>query len=188
MTSRLNKATLNALSGGRDGNPFSLFGLHREGNTRIVRTFQPQAERVDLLVGGADGGLPMQKVHPDGIFEAEMPARKRRYRLRISAVDGSTVDMEDAYSFPSMLGDLDLYLMGQGSHRDIFRKLGAHPTSLLGVSGTFFAVWAPNASRISVIGEFNDWDGRRHVMRLHPGNGLWEIFLPRCQTRRQVQV
>ena len=133
---------------------------------------------MDLLVDGVSTPLPMQRVHPEGIFEAEMPARKRRYRLRLTHANGSSWEVEDAYRFPSMLGDLDLYLMGQGSHRDIFRKLGAHPVSLLGVKGTFFAIWAPNASRISVIGEFNQWDGRCHVMRLHPGNGLWEIFIP----------
>jgi 1,4-alpha-glucan branching enzyme len=178
QASQLNKSTLNALVGGRHGNPFSLYGIHREGDVRIVRTFQPQAQSVGLLVDGVSDPLPMQRVHPDGIFEAELPARKRRYRLRITNADGNSWDIEDAYRFPSMLGDLDLYLMGQGSHRDIFRKLGAHLTTLLGVKGTFFAIWAPNASRISVIGEFNDWDGRRHVMRLHPGNGLWEIFIP----------
>ena len=178
MNSQLNKATLNALAGGRHGNPFSLFGIHREGGLRIVRTLQPQADSVELLIDGTDDGLPMQRVHPGGIFEAIMPARKRRYRLRINTAEGQSWEMEDAYRFPSMLGDLDLYLMKQGSHRDIFRKLGAHPTSSQGVKGTFFAVWAPNASRISVIGAFNDWDGRRHVMRLHPGNGLWEIFIP----------
>jgi 1,4-alpha-glucan branching enzyme len=178
MASQLNKSTLNALVGGRHGNPFSLYGIHREGDVRIVRTFQPQARSLGLLVDGVSDPLPMQRVHPDGIFEAELPARKRRYRLRITNAEGDSWDIEDAYRFPSMLGDLDLYLMGQGSHRDIFRKLGAHLTTLLGVKGTFFAIWAPNASRISVIGEFNDWDGRRHVMRLHPGNGLWEIFIP----------
>jgi len=176
--SLLNKATLNALAGGRYGNPFSLYGLHREGGQRIVRTIQPQAESVDLLLDGGTKPVPMQRVHPDGIFEVEMPPRKRIYRFRVTDANGAHWEVEDAYRFPSLLGDLDLYLMGQGSHRDIFRKLGAHPSSSLGVKGTFFAIWAPNASRVSVIGEFNHWDGRCHVMRLHPGNGLWEIFIP----------
>jgi len=175
---RLNKATLNALAGGRHGNPFSLYGIHREGGERIVRTIQPQAESVALLLEGIADPVPMERVHPDGIFETEMPARKRVYRLRITQANGNSWETEDAYRFPSMLGDLDLYLIGEGSHRDIFRKLGAHPTSSLGVDGTFFAIWAPNASRVSVIGEFNNWDGRCHVMRLHPGNGLWEMFIP----------
>jgi len=177
MTS-LNRATLNALAGGRHGNPFSLYGIQNEGGRRIVRTFQPQVESVALLFEGSSAPVPMQRVHPDGIYEAEMPPRKRHYRLRLSYANGVSRDVEDAYRFPSMLGDLDLYLIGQGSHREIYRKLGAHPTSSLGVSGTFFAIWAPNASRVSVIGEFNNWDGRCHVMRLHPGNGLWEIFVP----------
>lgn len=176
--SRLNKATLNALAGGRHGNPFSLYGLHREGGSRVVRTIQPQAKSVDLLLDGGKQSIPMQRVHADGIFEAEMPPRKRSYRLRLTAGNGDSWEVEDAYRFPSVLGDLDLYLMGQGAHRDIYRKLGAHPASSLGVNGTCFAIWAPNASRVSVTGEFNNWDGRCHVMRLHPGNGLWEIFIP----------
>jgi len=176
--SSLNRATLNALAGGRHGDPFSLYGIHREDGRRIVRTFQPMAESLGLLVEGVAEPVPMQRVHPDGIFETEMPPRKRNYRFRIKHANGDSWDVEDAYRFPSMLGEFDLYLIGQGSHRDIFRKLGAHPAQLLGVAGTWFAIWAPNASRVSVIGGFNNWDGRCHVMRLHPGNGLWEIFIP----------
>jgi 1,4-alpha-glucan branching enzyme len=176
--SRLNKATLNALAGGRYGDPFSLYGLHQEGGQRIVRTIQPQAKSVALLLDGVKEPVPMQRVHPDGIFEIQMPPRKRNYRFRVTNAAGISWDVEDAYRFPPVLGDLDLYLIGQGSHRDIFRKLGAHPANSMGIDGTFFAIWAPNASRVSVIGEFNNWDGRCHVMRLHPGNGLWEIFIP----------
>ncbi len=177
MTS-LNKATLNALAGGRYGNPFSLYGVHKENGQRIVRTFQPRAESVDLMFDKGVDGLRMQRVHESGIFEIPMPARRRRYRFRLNFHDGSSRIIEDPYRFPSVLGDLDLYLIGQGSHRDIFKKLGGHPVRLSGIDGTSFAVWAPNASRVSVIGEFNDWDGRCHVMRLHPGNGIWEIFIP----------
>ena len=125
---RLNKSTLNALAGGRHGNPFSLYGLHREGGKRIVRTIQPQADSVALLLDGVEEPVPMQRVHPDGIFEVEMPPRKRHYRFRITQANGNSWEVEDAYRFPSMLGDLDLYLMGQGSHRDIFRKRSRSPS------------------------------------------------------------
>ena len=173
---RLDRAALDALAEGRHDDPFSLLGIHHVAGRRIVRTLQPQAAAVTLLAGGEE--VVMQRVHQAGVFEAGMPAYKRSYHLRIATHDGGSYEIHDAYRFPSTLGDLDLYLLREGSHRDIFRKLGAHPGQLLGVDGTVFAVWAPNASRVSVIGDFNDWDGRRHVMRLHPGNGIWEIFIP----------
>lgn len=187
MTSKLDKAALNALADGRYLNPFAVLGIHTEHGLRIVRTLQPHATSVALLLSGCEQPLPMEKVHPAGIFEIVIPARKRSYRLRLTFEDDSYLDIQDAYRFPSMLGDLDLYLMGQGAHREIYRKMGAQPTRLLGVGGTFFTVWAPNASRVSVIGDFNDWDGRRHVMRLHPGNGVWDIFIPGVGTGAQYK-
>ena len=169
---------LNALADGRHADPFALLGVHRENALRIVRTFQPQARSVSLLDRLGNELEPMRRCHKDGLFEAEMPARLRHYRLRVESASGEFHDIEDPYRFPSTLGDLDLYLLAEGSHQQIFKKLGAQPTSLLNVRGTCFAVWAPNALRVSVIGEFNDWDGRRHVMRLHPASGIWEIFVP----------
>jgi 1,4-alpha-glucan branching enzyme len=174
----MKKSALDALAGGWHSDPFSLLGLHREGEVRVVRTLQPQATTVSLVSVKGEVLCPMNKIHPGGLFEAKMPARVRRYLLRVTSADGDSYDLEDPYRFPTSMGDLDLYLMGQGTHRDIFRKLGAHPMKMMGVHGTAFAVWAPNASRVSLIGNFNDWDGRRHIMRVHPGNGIWEIFMP----------
>ena len=167
-----------ALVQGRYSDPFAMLGLHRVGRERIVRTFQPQAKSVALVDGKGDVIAEMEKAHADGLFEALMPPRKRRYRFRVTTFNDVTSDIEDPYRFPSSLGDLDLYLLGEGSDLKIYNKLGAQVRTLEGVRGTRFAVWAPNASRISVIGDFNEWDGRRHIMRLHPGNGIWEIFLP----------
>jgi 1,4-alpha-glucan branching enzyme len=155
-----------------------VLGVQREQGRRIVRTFQPGATAVQLI---DQQGKVMGRLEPEleeGLFAGPMPAKRRKYRLRITWADGAEQDIEDPYRFPSTLGEMDLYLLGEGSDKYVYRKLGAHTTSVQGVSGTRFAVWAPNASRVSVIGDFNSWDGRRHVMRLHPGNGIWEIFIP----------
>ncbi len=172
------RQSYDALATGRFYDPFSVLGPHREGDRRIVRTLQPQAERVELIDRKGLNLATMERVHAGGLFAAALPARKRRYRFRVITRDKRVYETEDAYRFPTTLGEFDLYLLGEGSDRKIYRKLGAHIITLLGVSGTRFAVWAPNASRVSVIGDFNDWDGRRHVMRLHPANGIWEIFVP----------
>ena len=167
-----------ALAAGAHSNPFSVLGIHRDGARRTVRTLQPQAKSVALIDTAGTVLADFERLHPHGVYGAPMPPRIRHYLLRITLPDGRTYDTEDAYRFPSMLGDVDLYLLGEGTHQRIFSVLGAHRVVLSGVAGTRFAVWAPNASRASVIGDFNDWDGRRHVMRLHPGNGIWEIFVP----------
>src|SRR5262245_15544997 len=121
----------------------------------------------------------MRSVHPSGLWEASFPARAvsapppPSYRLCVTEADGRTREIEDPYRFPSMLSAFDLHLLGEGTHQRIFDKLGAHPARILDVDGISFAVWAPNARRVSVVGDWNGWDGRVHPMRLHPGNGIW---------------
>jgi len=174
-----------ALVAGRHPDPFAVLGPHvcREGGATAVaiRAFLPGAVAAEVRPG--EPGLltrEMERLHPDGVFEATFPGRAApfRYRLFVTDSPGSTREIEDPYRFPSTLSDFDRLLLGEGTHYKAYEKLGAHATVLEGVAGVVFAVWAPNARRVSVVGDFNGWDGRRHPMRLHPGAGLWELFVP----------
>ena len=169
---------IEALAQGRHGDPFAILGAHTLDAQRVVRTMQPQATGVTLLDGNGHVLSTMTREHDAGVFVAGLPPRLRRYQFRIELPDGSDYQTDDPYRFSSSLGDVDLHLLGEGSHRNIYSVLGANCVQLLGVTGCRFAVWAPNASRVSVVGDFNDWDGRRHAMRFHPGVGVWEIFIP----------
>jgi 1,4-alpha-glucan branching enzyme len=165
-----------AIVAGDHDDPFSFLGMHRSEGGPVVRAFLPGASNVEVVSsdGIAIGNLEI--IHPDGLFAG--PVRLSvPYRLRVAWEGGGEAEVEDPYRFPGVLGDQDLYLFGEGNHLGLYEKLGAHPMELEGVAGTSFAVWAPNARRVSVIGDFNSWDGRRHVMRKHPG-GVWEIFIP----------
>lgn len=173
-----NNDAFRAIVAGQHNNPFAVLGLHASGNHRVVRTFQPQAQDVTLVDAQGHVLAPMERVNNEGLFVAAMPPRKRRYKLRVTDCEGRTALLEDCYRFGSTLDAFDLYLLGEGTDQKIYSKLGAHARTVDGVDGVRFAVWAPNAYRVSVIGDFNDWDGRRHVMRLHPANGVWEIFVP----------
>src|SRR6266545_320303 len=145
-----------------------------------VRVFDPVAREI-AVVPAERGGQPrpLARVHPDGLWEAAFPAPwPFAYRLRVVDDAGRSAEIDDPYRFPSTLSDYDLHLLAEGTHYRISERFGAHPARLEGVDGTLFAVWAPNARRVSVVGDWNRWDGRRHPMRLHPGNGVWELFIP----------
>jgi len=170
-------AALDAIVGGRHGDPFAVLGKHRKSDSWVVRCFAPDATAVGLIDADGNGLGAMERIHPDGVFAGEISSRKRHYRLRIETQDDHR-DIEDPYRFSSPLGELDLHLIAEGRHRRLYDKLGAHPIRWEGVEGVHFAVWAPNASRVSVVGDFNGWDGRRTVMRFHPSVGVWDIFMP----------
>jgi 1,4-alpha-glucan branching enzyme len=169
---------------GEHGDPYRVLGMHRvsiNGELRlVVRAFVPDA--ASAAVVEAEGGevVEMERVHPDGFFEAVLPPGTHTfpYRLRVHAPDGTVREVADAYAFPPTISDFDVYLLGEGTHLRMWEVLGAHPDVVEGVEGTRFAVWAPAARRVSVVGPFNAWDGRRNVMRLHPGAGVWEAFVP----------
>ncbi|MDB5415226.1 MAG: glgB, partial [Rubritepida sp.] len=159
---------------GRHGDPFAILGPHEGAGGRIARVFLPGSSGVSLLTGGKI--VPMTLLHPAGLFEG--PLEPGPYRLSIDW-NGTLQECEDPYSFRPLLGELDLHLLSEGRHQDIGRCLGAHPMVVEGVVGVRFAVWAPNARRVSVVGDFNSWDGRRQPMRLRGDAGVWEIFVPR---------
>jgi 1,4-alpha-glucan branching enzyme len=171
-------AAIQALVEGRHPDPFAVLGPHATPRGTALRVLRPgamTAEAVDAETGQPCGGLLRR--HPDGFFEGLLAPGVTQYRLRFTSGDAAW-DEEDAYGFPSGFGELDLHLLAEGRHSQLPELMGAHPLVINGVAGIRFAVWAPNATRVSVIGEFNDWDGRRHPMRRHPGVGAWEIFVP----------
>src|SRR5258706_7307256 len=164
---------------GAHHDPFSFLGMHRDGPGLVVRTSQPQASAAELI-DWRTGRLirSLERVHDAGLFVARLkPSTPFPYRLRLLIGDRNE-EVEDPYRFRPVLGELDLHLIAEGNHLELYTKLGAHEMNVEGVPGTLFAVWAPNARRVSVVGSFNDWDGRRHPMRCHYGSGVWEIFLP----------
>ncbi|MEO8137014.1 MAG: 1,4-alpha-glucan branching protein GlgB, partial [Betaproteobacteria bacterium] len=176
----LTQADIAALADAAHPDPFGVLGMHKVGGSLWVRAVMPHAQRVEVIeakTGRALAALP--QVHPDGVFDGAVPRRRKpfAYRLRVSWRD-AVHEIEDPYRFALVLGELDIWLLGEGRHGRVFEKLGAHPAMLDGVAGTTFAVWAPNAQRVSVVGDFNLWDGRRHPMRLRRECGVWEIFLP----------
>ncbi|HET8576333.1 MAG TPA: 1,4-alpha-glucan branching protein GlgB [Methylomirabilota bacterium] len=177
----LTAEAIRALVSGEHGDPFSLLGPHPgAGGTVEVRAFIPEAREV-AVVPATPAGAPsaLERIHPHGLWQAVLRAPwPFAYRLRVADHEGHTYEVEDPYRFAPTLSEYDLHLLGEGTHYRIYERLGAHPARLDGVDGTIFAVWAPNARRVSVVGDWNRWDGRRHPMRLHPGNGVWELFIP----------
>ncbi len=165
----------------RHGDPFSVLGPHPQADGSVsVRAFLPDAAKVvvlDAVRGGVRAALALR--HADGFFDANIKAgMPGAYTLGVHWKDGQQSVIDDPYRFAPLLGEMDVWLLGEGTHRRPYEVLGARPRVHQGVAGTGCAVWAPNALRVSVVGDFNFWDGRRHPMRLRRECGVWEIFLP----------
>ncbi|MBF9059513.1 1,4-alpha-glucan branching protein GlgB [Rhodobacterales bacterium HKCCSP123] len=161
---------------GTHDDPFAVLGPHGSGSARHVTVFDPGAAGMTALAG--DSAHPLSPVAgAPGLFSGPVPG-DGPYSLRAAGPDGALWEMEDPYRFGPVLGEIDEYLIGEGTHHALWHALGAHVMTHEHVHGTHFAVWAPNARRVSVVGGFNAWDGRRHVMRKRGATGVWEIFLP----------
>lgn len=179
----------NLVKGHYHGDPFSVLGMHETYDTEgirhiFIRALLPQAKKVVVI--SKDNNQPvgeMRCVHPHGLFQLDLPDVHEffSYYFRITLYNNSEYVSEDTYRFEPILGDMDLYLLGEGTHYKSYEKLGSHLITHQGVAGVSFAVWAPNAKRVSVVGSFNDWDGRRHLMRPRGVSGIWELFVPGLQ-------
>ncbi|MBE7513396.1 MAG: 1,4-alpha-glucan branching protein GlgB [Anaerolineales bacterium] len=169
-------AAIDALMHAMHGAPFEILGIHDAGDGQsIIRTVQPHLQGVTVVVGKARH--PMTKRHEYGLWEVTIPTPGEGYHMMGTTTDGQPITFDDPYSFPPTLTDYDIYLLGEGTHLNAYDKLGAHLIEIDGVAGVRFTVWAPNAKRISIVGNFNGWDDRMHPMR-HLSNGFWELFIP----------
>ena len=177
-TWRLDQQSARALALGTHDNPFAVLGPHDTREGRVIRAFLPGATKVDVM-RRSDGAVlaTLEFANEFGLFEGLLDERGP-YRLRIAWPD-AVHETEDPYSFGLLLGDLDLHLFGEGRHFELARCFGAQTVTIDGVNGVRFAVWAPNATRVAIIGDFNSWDRRRHPMRVRHGGGIWELFIPR---------
>ncbi|HTS10772.1 MAG TPA: 1,4-alpha-glucan branching protein GlgB [Candidatus Limnocylindrales bacterium] len=183
--------TLDRVAKGEESSPFEILGPHwidRGGKKALaVRVFRPGAKSAQILWGEVP--IAATQIHPDGIFEAVLPSETTHlkgtekisptaYRVSFGFADGKTLETLDPYAFPTIMSDYDLHLSGEGTDYLKYDKFGAHLREVAGVRGVGFVVWAPNAQRVSVVGDFNLWDGRANPMRSRGGSGIWEIFLP----------
>jgi 1,4-alpha-glucan branching enzyme len=179
---------IDALVSGRNADPFAVLGPQPietpSGHRWVIRAFQPGAAAASVVFSGLATAIEAKKLRPEGFFEAALPDTFRdrpdpaKYRLRFQTDSAHSFERHDAYAFPYLLSEFDLHLMGEGRHYDTYEKLGAHVQSISGVRGVNFAVWAPSARRVSVVGDFNQWDGRINPMRARGSSGVWEFFVP----------
>ncbi len=181
-------ARVSSLLAARNADPFGLLGPHPvdspKGRLWSIRAFQPRAVEAQIILRGQASPIPLRQLRETGFFETTLPIPSEvgpapsSYRLRFRNEYGDVWETHDTYAFTYLLSEFDLYLMGEGRHYDTYEKLGAHVKTLEGVNGVHFAVWAPNARRVSVVGDFNGWDGRVNPMRSRGNSGIWELFVP----------
>lgn len=180
MSELMDRRVINALVSGHFADPFSLLGMHKTDKGLEVRALLPDASEV-WVIETSTGNKCVQLASLDsrGFFQGVIPKCKTPFRYQLAVTwHGQQNLIDDAYRFGPLLPEMDSWLLAEGTHLRPYETLGAHGDVIDGVIGTRFAVWAPNAQRISVVGEFNFWDGRRHPMRLRREIGIWELFIP----------
>jgi 1,4-alpha-glucan branching enzyme len=166
---------------GTHSDPFRVLGPHRVGDDLDIRVFRPDARTVEIVLDrDPEEAIAAERIQQDGFFCAAVPAATRDvpYDLRITTWDGSEQLTRDPYQYGPIMGEVDMHLFAEGQHWKIYEKFGAHLRTVGDATGVYFAVWAPNAQRVSVVGDFNGWDGRVNPMRKLIGSGVWELFLP----------
>src|SRR5467141_4151379 len=170
---------LNSFLSGTHSDPFRILGPHRMGDDLAIRAFRPDARKIDIVQNG-QAPVEAEKIHRDGFFQAKITnaTRDLGYQLRVTNWDGSEYSMRDPYQYGPIMGEIDLHLFSEGQHWQLYEKFGAHLRKTGDAAGVYFAVWAPNAQRVSVVGDFNGWDGRVNPMRKLLGSGVWELFVP----------
>ena len=180
MPASVSDANVAAIVGGYHADPFAVLGPHTVDNKTRIRAFVPGAKTLSLrLTGQGAKSVEFDLLNDAGFFEAELAGEARGAGYRLYARnDEYSWDFDDPYRYAPLIGEIDSFLLGEGTHQRLWERLGAHVIEHQGTHGVHFAVWAPGAQRVSVIGNFNYWDGRCHPMRVHPGVGIWEIFIP----------
>jgi 1,4-alpha-glucan branching enzyme len=166
---------------GLHSDPFSVLGPHKIGDDVGIRVFRPDARAIEVVLDREpDNPIAAERIDEEGFFCVTVPGAERDipYHLRIVKPDGSEEFTRDAYQYGPIMGDVDLHLFSEGQHWKIYEKFGAHMRTIGDAAGVYFSVWAPNAQRVSMVGDFNNWDGRVNPMRKLLGAGVWELFLP----------
>ena len=171
---------LRAFLQGAHPDPFRILGPHRLRDDVLVRVFRPDAREISIKLNNNGSVVPAEKIQGEGLFQAtlEKCPRDVPYTLKIKRWDGSEQITRDPYSYGVIMGEVDIHLFAEGQHWRLYDKFGAHLRNIGDDRGVYFAVWAPNAQRVSVVGDFNGWDGRVHAMRKLIGSGIWELFIP----------
>jgi len=176
MNTSLSTTVVQEILNAQLSDPFAVLGIHQASNAFVVRTFQPTAQSIELI-DESGSAYTMVAVDHNGLFELQLTTHPGQYQFKCNNAENNWL-VKDPYAFPSAIGALDHHLFGEGTHQLLYQILGPHLTTINNVNGVHFGVWAPNAKRVSVIGEFNQWDSRVHGMRKHVDTGIWDIFIP----------